>query len=59
MVHTDRVKETDLYKKYVEKLIKEGRAYYAFDTNEDLINERRKERKRGLFSFMDSIIGYP
>ena len=42
---------TDLYKKYVEKLIKEGRAYYAFDTNEDLINERRKEEEKGSVFF--------
>ena len=42
---------TDLYKKYVEKLIKDGRAYYAFDTNEDLINARRKEEEKGSVFF--------
>ena len=42
---------SDLYKKYVEKLIKEGKAYYAFDTIEDLINERRKEEEKGSAFF--------
>ena len=41
----------DLYNKYIEKLIKKGRAYYAFDTNEDLINERRKVEERGSSFF--------
>ena len=41
----------DLYKKYIEKLINDGKAYYAFDTNEDLINERRKEEEKGSTFF--------
>ena len=41
----------DLYKKYIEKLINDGKAYYAFDTNEDLINERRKEEEKGSVFF--------
>lgn len=32
----------DLYKQYADKLLKEGKAYYAFDTSEEL-NEKRSE----------------
>ena len=42
---------TDLYKKHIEKLTEKGKAYYAFDTNEDLINERRKEEEKGSAFF--------
>ncbi len=32
----------EIYKKYSEQLINTGNAYYAFDTNESLENERKK-----------------
>ncbi len=32
----------DLYKKYVDQLISEGKAYYAFDTSEDLEAMRKR-----------------
>jgi glutamyl-tRNA synthetase len=33
----------DLYRKYAEKLVDEGAAYYAFDTEEDLADLREEE----------------
>ncbi len=33
-----------IYRQYAEQLVKEGHAYYAFDTPEDLENMRRKYR---------------
>tara|TARA_B100000963_G_scaffold110440_1_gene96137 strand:+ start:44879 stop:46381 length:1503 start_codon:yes stop_codon:yes gene_type:complete len=41
----------DLYKTYIEELIYKEKAYYAFDTNEDLMNERRKEEEKGSTFF--------
>ena len=32
----------ELYKKYAEQLVKDGHAYYAFDTPEDLERVRRR-----------------
>lgn len=35
-------KESGIYKKYADKLIESGHAYYAFDTSEELENMRRR-----------------
>ena len=37
----------DIYKKYVEQLIANGHAYYAFDTPEQLQQMRKAQRDRG------------
>jgi glutamyl-tRNA synthetase len=37
----------DIYRKYVEKLISEDRAYYAFDTREELEEMRNKAEQEG------------
>ncbi len=38
---------TDLYKKYLEKLLKEDKAYYCFCSKEELEAEREEQRKKG------------
>lgn len=37
----------DLYKKYAEQLIKNGHAYYAFDSEQDLEEMREREKLKG------------
>ena len=37
----------DLYRQYVDKLIAEDKAYYAFDTSEDLETMRQKAKEAG------------
>ena len=37
----------DLYKKFAEELINSGKAYYAFDTAEDLDRERKGHEEKG------------
>jgi glutamyl-tRNA synthetase len=37
----------DLYKKYLEKLLEEDKAYYCFCAKEELEKEREEQRKRG------------
>ena len=37
----------EIYKKYIAILIKKGKAYYAFDTPEDLAKERENHEKKG------------
>ncbi|MBI4931976.1 MAG: glutamate--tRNA ligase [Bacteroidetes bacterium] len=37
----------DLYRQYAENLVSEGKAYYAFDTSEELEAIRKKEEKAG------------
>ncbi len=39
-----------IYLKYAEQLVKEGRAYYAFDTAEDLVEMREKMKAAGVIS---------
>ena len=39
---------TEIYKKYLEKLFKEKKAYYCFCTEEDLGNKRQEQLGRGL-----------
>lgn len=41
-------KEVGLYKKYVEQLINDGYAYYAFDTPEELEQMRENLKKAGV-----------
>ncbi len=41
---TARVKEKKIYREYAEKLIKDGWAYYAFDTAEELEIMRTSHR---------------
>jgi nondiscriminating glutamyl-tRNA synthetase len=36
----------DIYKKYVDKLIQEGKAYYAWETPEELEAMRQEARKQ-------------
>jgi glutamyl-tRNA synthetase len=38
----------DIYHKYVEQLIAEGKAYRAYDTPEELARMREEQQKRGL-----------
>jgi glutamyl-tRNA synthetase len=38
----------DIYKKHAEQLIAEGKAYYAYDTSEELDAFREQQQKRGL-----------
>ena len=38
----------DIYKKYLEKLLKENKAYYCFCTEEKLENKRQEQASRGL-----------
>lgn len=38
----------DLYAKYVQQLIEQGDAYYAFDTPEELEQEREAQRQAGI-----------
>lgn len=38
----------DIYKKYLEKLLKEKKAYYCFCTQEELENKRQEQMSRGL-----------
>ncbi|MFA7116979.1 MAG: glutamate--tRNA ligase [Bacteroidales bacterium] len=40
----------DIYKKYADKLIENGHAYYAFDSSEDL-NRRREEAEAHKYTF--------
>ena len=37
----------EIYKKYIDALIKKGKAYYAFDTAEDLAKERKNHEEKG------------
>ncbi len=37
----------DIYKKYAEKLINEGKAYYCFCSKEELEKEREKQKRMG------------
>ncbi len=37
----------DIYKKYIDKLIDTGHAYYAFDDKEELESHRKKSEKEG------------
>ncbi len=37
----------DIYKKYIQKLIDSGNAYYAFDTTEALDSERKNHEEKG------------
>ena len=39
----------EIYKKYIDILIKKGKAYYAFDTTEDLAKERKPREKGNLY----------
>jgi len=42
----------EIYKKYIEQLIENGTAYYAFDSNEKLDEWRKKYEKEGkMFSY--------
>lgn len=42
----------DIYKKYVDQLIADGHAYYAFDTTEELEAKREEVKKmKGIFSY--------
>jgi nondiscriminating glutamyl-tRNA synthetase len=38
----------DVYKKYLEKLLEEKKAYYCFCTEEELENKRQEQMSRGL-----------
>jgi len=38
----------DIYKKYLEKLLQEEKAYYCFCTEEELENKRQEQMSRGL-----------
>lgn len=38
----------DIYKKYLEKLLKKDNAYYCFCTEEELENKRQEQMSRGL-----------
>jgi glutamyl-tRNA synthetase len=37
----------DIYHQYIEELIKKGKAYYAFDSNEELSQARNKAESKG------------
>lgn len=37
----------DIYKKHIDVLLKNGKAYYAFDSTEDLAIERKKHEEKG------------
>ena len=37
----------DIYKKHIDVLLKNGKAYYAFDSAEDLAVERKKHEEKG------------
>ena len=41
-------KAQDLYRKYAEQLVKDGKAYYAFDTPEELEQMREDLKKAGV-----------
>ena len=42
----------EIYANYIQKLIDNGKAYYAFDTNEDLAEARKKgEQEKGAFKY--------
>lgn len=41
-------KEQDIYRKYAEQLVEEGKAYYAFDTAEELEQMREDLKKAGV-----------
>lgn len=41
-------KEQDLYRKYAEQLVEEGKAYYAFDTAEELEKMREDLKQAGV-----------
>lgn len=41
-------KEKDLYRNYAEQLVEEGKAYYAFDTPEELEQMREDLKKAGV-----------
>lgn len=42
-------KETGIYKKYADKLIESGHAYYAFDTSEELDEMRKRLEAQKLW----------
>ncbi|MGL5617459.1 MAG: glutamate--tRNA ligase [Metamycoplasmataceae bacterium] len=41
----------DVYNKYIEELIKNNKAYKAYDTSEELICQKKEQEKSGKFSF--------
>ena len=44
-----------LYKEYADKLVSEGKAYYAFDTNDDLEYHRKDHEAKGkTFIYTDN-----
>ncbi len=43
----------DIYKKYVDKLVEEGKAYYCFCSKERLDNVREENKKKGIISGYD------
>ncbi|WP_185851892.1 glutamate--tRNA ligase [Blattabacterium cuenoti] len=49
-------KRGDIYHMYINKLLKRGYAYYAFDTNQDIDKKRKEYNHRGLtFSYNSRI----
>jgi glutamyl-tRNA synthetase len=42
-----------LYRQHAEHLLSEGKAYYAFDTGEELAQMRREQEQKGLFPKYD------
>lgn len=41
----------DVYNKYIEQLVKSGKAYKAYDTTEELKKQRDEQESNGKFSF--------
>jgi glutamyl-tRNA synthetase len=39
---------TEIYKKYIEELIAKDKAYYAFDTTEELENLRKEAENKNI-----------
>jgi len=49
-------KRIDIYRMYINKLLKKGCAYYAFDTDQDIDQKRKEYNDRGLtFSYNSRI----
>lgn len=42
----------DLYRKYISDLVKSGKAYKCFHTNEEIDKERQLQKKEGKWNFM-------
>lgn len=53
-IQSERVKN-DLYNKYIDKLIEEGKAYYCFCTQERLDDLREQQRADGLMPKYDGL----